>query len=122
MMHRPQAVLAAQAISAGKEVQILANVYVGIGGERVGHEAEAIPYAIRIVGYREPIDKGVARIRLIERGKDPHARGLAGAVWPDVPKDLAAMHLERDVVHRVRPPEVTVNMTELHHRMAGVHN
>ena len=61
VLNRLMPLAAGEAIGAGKEIEILVAIDVGIGAEIVGHEAQPAADAIGIVDARKAIDKGVAR-------------------------------------------------------------
>ena len=89
------------------------DVDVLVRAEIVGHEAEPAAHAVGIVDDREAVDERVAGGRLVERGQDPHAGRLAGAVGADVAEHLARGDRERHVVHRVRVVEHAMQAAEL---------
>ena len=73
---------------------------------RCPQEARAIERDLAVVGAVEPHDQ-------------VEDRGLAGAVGPDQPGDLALCHVERDAVDRDDPPEPPRQVLEREQRHGG---
>ena len=113
---------AAKLIRPRVKIEVLADVDVGIGGEIVGHETDAAADPIGIVDHGEAVDHGVAGRGQVERGQDPHARRLAGAVGADVAEDLSLVHREGDAVHRPGAVEVPVQVPQLDHGTGSRHH
>ena len=77
--------------------------------------------AIGILDDRKTVDKCISVGRRVERGQNPHARGLAGPVGADVAKHLPAMYVEADVVHGPRRAEMPIQPAKLDHRVRRDH-
>src|SRR5262245_54824372 len=105
-----------QAIGAGKEIEVLVAIDVGIGAKVIGHKAEAAPHAIGVVDTREAIHVGVAGGRQVKRRQNPHACGLASAVRSDVAKHLPLADVKRHVLYRARHAKEAMQAAELDHR------
>ena len=113
---------AAKLVRPREEIQVFADVDVGIGGEVVGHEAQAAADPVGIVDHGEAVDQGVAGGGQVQRGQDPHAGRLAGAVGADVAENLPLVDRERDVVDRPRAAEMPVQVSQLDHGPGNRHD
>ena len=76
------------------------------GGELAG-QAEGLPHVSGLRGDVEPVDVGRPRIRLEQRGQDPHDGGLARAVRAEQGEDATPLHLEVDAAQDVERPGTT---------------
>ena len=107
-------------IRPGEEVEVLADIHVGVGDEVVGHEAEPAADAVGIVDHREAVDEGVAGVGS-RAWPDPHAGGLARPVGTDVAENLP---LAGRQTRRRRPPggaEVPAQASKFDHGRGSRH-
>ena len=110
-----------QAVGSGKEVEILGTIYVRVRAKVIGHESQSLTYAIGIVHTGKPVHTSVAVGRQVERGENPHARRLAGAIRADVAEYFPARYGERYVVDRPRVAKKAMQSMELDHGVRGDH-
>ena len=110
-----------QAVSPGKEIEILTDQDAGLRIEIVGHEAQTAPHAVGILRDGKTIDKSVAPRGHIQRGQNAHAGGLAGAVGTDVSKHMAAAHGKADILHRLGRAKIAMQVCQLDKRVTVDH-
>src|SRR5206468_5659143 len=63
-------------------------------------DADALLQKVGVTGRIEAEHRGAPRVGLANAFDALHGRGLASAVGPDEPEDLALEHLEGDVIDR----------------------
>ena len=92
------------AVAAGEEVEVLPDPHVVVDAERVGHVADGPAHRVRLAPDAVAADLRVARGGHEQRREHLERRGLARAVGPDEPEDLALLDLEVDARHGHRAP------------------
>src|SRR6185369_17886449 len=60
--------------------------------------ADALLKHLDVLERIEPKNRDAAAVRNAESFDAFHSRRLTGAVWPDQSKDLAVIHVERDIL------------------------
>ena len=81
------------------EREVALDVHLGIQGWRLGQVSNGPPCRERIGEHVVAVDHGRAVRRRNEARQHAHRRGLARAVRPEEPHDLALRDFEGDVVH-----------------------
>jgi len=76
--------------------ELLRHVHLGIQAAFLGHVADAAS-GLERQGYAQPAHH--AGIRREHAQRDAHRRGLAGAVAPHEPEQLAGADIEGEVLH-----------------------
>src|SRR5262249_45854169 len=77
------------------------------------------PRLLGVLDHADAVDEGVARGRLVEGGEDAHGRRLAGAVGADEAEDLPGGEAERDVIDRLGPPIVFLEVVDANAHRRG---
>src|SRR5581483_9252750 len=88
-----------QPAQLGDEAEIVADEHVGVERVVLGEIPDAALRLAPRLGERHAVEADLARVRLVVLRDHPHRGGLARAVGPEEPHHLAAVHLERRVVH-----------------------
>ncbi len=86
-------------VQVGEALEILEHAQAEVEARRLGHDRDpAADLDAVLRGEIDPGDRRRARARGDERAERPDGRGLARAVGAEEAEDLAARHVERDVV------------------------
>jgi hypothetical protein len=94
-------------VEACETLEVLGHAQAQVQARRLGHDRNAPADLCAVAGgERESGDRCRARGRCNERAERPHHGGLAGAVRPKEPEDLAVAELKRDVLERDPVTEV----------------
>ncbi len=83
--------VALQPVAPREEIQILLDRRCGIHSGVVRHEAGELARHFRLFDHRDAVDAHIARLRQIQRGKNPHRCCLARSVGTDETEDLTPL-------------------------------
>ena len=97
------------------ETQERADAHVGVEDDVLREVADLIADLQRGVAQAQAADAHLAARRRKEPRQDAHERGLARAVRPQQPHDLALRHVERHVVQSADPPVVFRDVVDFDH-------
>jgi len=86
------------ALDPGHELQVFAHGELGVERDVLGQIADLALHRHRLLEHVEAAHPAGAPRGGHVTGQDAHGRGLAGAVWPEEPQDLAALDREADVL------------------------
>ena len=87
------------AVAAGEEIEVLPNLHVVVDPERIRHEPEDAAHLVGVPRDGHAGDLGRAGGRCQQRGEDAERRGLARAIRPHQPEDLALLDGQVDAGH-----------------------
>ena len=97
------------------EAQERADAHVGVEDDVLREVADLVADLQRRVAQAQAADAHLAARRRKEPGQDAHEGGLARAVRPQQPHDLALRHVERHVVQGADPPVVFRDVVDFDH-------